>query len=151
MTGLTNAVDAKTAVVDRLKAEADGGLLDGVSVDYGYNPQAGLESVYGGGWRMEQENTIAEQPGAAMYEVDTFSLYIRVVHRPPVDVKVTDDRGAAIAATIGRIFRNDPNLGGGLSWVGVARGQGDYSQTDDETTSIHAYQVSVSSFVAWGL
>lgn len=148
--GLTAAVDAKTALFDRIKAEADGGLLQGVSVDYAWNAAAGLEQIYGGGWRSTQEDAVGEH-GLLMREIIEVSVYVRVTARPPVPVAETDKRCKHIAATLGRIFHNDPHLAGGMTWLGVRATQGDYTPpTTEETVSSHAYAVQIGAFVTWG-
>lgn len=147
--GLSNAEDAKAALFDRLSAEADGGLLAGVSVDYAYNGHAGTESIYGGGTRSEQDDAV-EEHGVLMYEVTSVSLYIAVIRRPPVDVRITDQRAKDIAKVIARILFNDPKLAGGFTWLGVRTTQGDYQQTDDETKTIKAYAMQIGSYLVWG-
>jgi len=148
---LTNATAAKKAVIAALQAQTDPGeLLDGVAVDYAFNGNAGPVSVYGGGWRLDQEDAVAETPGVLVREVVSVSLYVRVVARPPVDVSVTDDQADAVAGAFGAIFKATPKLAGPLTVLGVASGQGDYSRTDDETISVHAYQVRVGSYLSWG-
>ncbi len=147
---LTNATRAKKAVIGRLKAEADGGLLRDVEVHYGYHGNVGLRSIYGGGWRiLEQKDAVAEGPGILVEEIVAVSLYIRVVRRPAVDVEVTDADADDVAAVLARVFAGDPNLPGDMSWLGIASGQGDYSRTDDETISVHAYQLQVGSYLSW--
>ncbi len=150
MSGLTNATRAKKALFGRLKAEADGGLLSDVDVNYGYHGNVGLRSIYGGGWRiLDQKDAVAEQSGLLVEEIVAVSLYIRVVKRPPVDVEETDAEVDEIAAVLARIFFNDPTLPGDMSWLGIASGQGDYSRTDDETISVHGYQARIGSFLSW--
>jgi len=148
---ITNATLAKKAVVDLLKAATvPAGLLDGVEVHYAYHGNVGLKSVYGGGWRLQQENAVAEAPGVLVQELVSFSLYVRVVTRPPVDVEDTDADADSIGGAIGAIFKSNPKPAGPFSIVGLASGQGDYSRTDDETISVHAYQVQVASNLSWG-
>jgi hypothetical protein len=146
----TNATLAKLALLDRLKAEADGGLLAGVEVHYAYHGNVGPKSLYGGGWRMTAEQDVAEQAGILVRELVTVSLYVRIVARPPTDVEETDVEADRIAGIISRIFRHDPQLAGPLAFLGIAGGQGDYSRLDDETVSVHAYQVQVGSHLSYG-
>ncbi len=146
----TNATAAKRAIIDRLKAEADSGVLSGVDVDYAFNGNVGLRSIYAGGWRMTAQDAVAEGPGLLVAEQVTVSLYVRVVARPATDVEETDAEADRIETVIGRIFRHEPQLAGGFTVLGIPSGQGDYSRTDDETVSVHALQVRVESHLAWG-
>lgn len=148
--GLSAAVDAKTALFDRLAAEADDGLLQGISVDYAWSANAGLEQIYGGGWRSTQEDAVQEH-GVLLQEIVEVSVYIRVIARPPVPVQETDKRAKEIANILGRIFRRDPRLAGGMTWLGLRATQGDYTPpTTEETISSHAYAMQVGAFVSWG-
>lgn len=153
--GLSAAVDAKTALFDRLRAEADGGLLQGWAVDYAFNgnpaPQAGAiqKQMYGGGWRTVSDDAAGEH-GLLMREVITVSLYLRVVARPPTDVATLDAMVKDAAAVIARVFHGQPRLTGDMTWLGLSTGQGDYAQSDDETTVIHAYALTVGSYLVWG-
>lgn len=148
---ITNATLAKKAVIDLLKAAAvPAGLLDGVDVHYAFHGDVGFKSIYGGGWRLQQENAVAEAPGVLVRELVSFSLYVRVVARPPVDVEVTDADADAVGGAIGAIFKANPKPAGPFSIVGLVSGQGDYSCTGDETISVHGYQVQVASNLSWG-
>ena len=148
----TNANLAKKAVIDALKAATvPAGLLDGVDVDYAFNGNAAALSVYGGGWRFEQADAVAEGPGILVAELVSVSLYVRAKQGPPsVDVEETDGQADDVLTAIGRVFKAAPKLAGPLTVVGVASGQGDYSRTDDETISIQALQVQVRSQLTWG-
>lgn len=147
----TNATAAKRAAINVLKAQTGAGqLLDGIDVKYAYRGQVGPQCVYGGGWRMEGEDAVAEGPGVLVRELVTVSLYVRILKRPAVDVEDTDVIADGVATAIGTVFKANPKLGGPLTVVGIGGGQGDYSTTDDETISIHAYQVRIQSFVTWG-
>jgi hypothetical protein len=147
----TNATTGKKALIDLLKAAAvPAGLLDGWDVAYAFNANVGVQSMYGGGWRMEAADDVAEGPGLLMLEVVTYSLYVRVVARPACDVEETDVIANGAATALGVVLKTNPKLAGGLSVVGIYAAQGDYSRTDDETTSIHAYQVRTMSRLSWG-
>lgn len=144
----TNATPAKLAVINRLKQEAASGRLAKVEVHYAWPGKVGLRCVYGGGWRFDQEDAV-EEPGILVREVVAISLYVRVLRRPACPVEVTDAEADGIGGLIGKIFRADPRLAGPFTWLGVASGQGDYSRTEHETISIHAYQVRVGSHLQW--
>lgn len=147
--GLSAGVDASLAIFDRLKGEADGGLLAGVSVDYEWSAGAGLEQIYFGGWRSSQEDLV-EEHGVLMQEIVSISMYVRVIARPPTSRRETDLRAKAIAAIVGQILKANPHLGG-MTWLGLTTTQGDYSpSTMDETISSHAYNMQVGANVVWG-
>jgi len=146
----TYAYSAKTALFDRLQQlSATGQPLDGITVAYAYPGIPGNECIYGGGVRFEQRDAVAEAPGIMVSEECLVTVYIRVMTAPPVDVSETDARAAEIGAEIGALLRTEPQLAGGNALLGIARGQGDYTQTDDETISILAYQIRVLTNLAY--
>jgi hypothetical protein len=151
--GLSNAVTAKQALFDRFSAEADGGLLQGVSVSYAASGIAGNRSIYGGGWRIVQEDGLPEQPGMLRDELTAVSVYIRVSRAPSneFDVEAGDVECRDMANVLARICRNSPKLAGVFTWVGISAGYGDYSQTGDEIIVIHSYGFQIRSLVTWGL
>jgi len=143
----TLAVAAKRALVDRLREQVPAG--DNLEVHYAWPGNAGLRCVYGGGWRFDQDEAVAE-PGLIMEETVAVSLYVRVLARPACDVEDTDADAEAVGGLLVNTFAANPQLAGGLTYLGIASGQGDYSRTDTETISIHAYQVRVRGFLVWG-
>lgn len=148
----TTVYDTKRALFSRLSAyTAPGQLLAGVQVAYAWpGSKVGLECVYGGGVRFEHLDAVAEHPGVLVTEIATISLYVRVVARPPGPVADTDTRAAVIGAGIAQILRTHPDLEGGSTWLGITGGQGDYSQTDDETVSVVAYQLRTARNISYG-
>lgn len=147
----TYAYTAKAALIDRLTAYAQPAQpLDGIQVAYAYPGTIDLECIYGGGVRFEHRDAVAEAPGVMVSEESLISLYIRVMQSPAGDVRTTDTRAQQIGATIASLLRAEPQLAGGNAVLGIARGQGDYSQTDDETISILAYQIRVLANFAYG-
>lgn len=141
----TNAYTAKKALFDRLaQLAATGQPLDGITVAYAWPSIPGTECIYGGGIRFEQRDAVAEAPGVMVSEEALISVYIRVMNSPPVDVSVTDARAETIGNEVTALLRTEPQLAGSLL-LGIARGQGDYTQTDDETISVLSYQVRVVS------
>jgi hypothetical protein len=145
----TNAYTAKKALFDRLIAlSATGQPLDGINVSYAWPSIPGNECIYGGGVRFEQRDGVAEAPGIMVSEEALVSVYIRVMVSPPDDVAVTDARAAEIGDEVAALLRTEPQLAGNRL-LGIARGQGDYTQTDDETISILSYQVRVISNFAY--
>lgn len=148
----TYAYTAKAAIIDRLQARtAIGQPLEGLQVTYAYpGGDIDLECVYGGGIRFEQRDAVAEAPGVLVAEEVSVTLYIRVVSRPPGPVEDTDTRAAEIGTQIATLLRTEPHLAGGNAVIGIARGQGDYQQTDDETMSVLAYQIRVNTHLSYG-
>lgn len=148
----TSAYTAKTALFDRLTARtAVGQPLEGLQVAYAWpGSTVDLECMYGGAVRFEQRDAVAEAPGVLVVEDVLVTVYIRVVARPPVPVEETDARAAEIGAQLGAMLRAEPHLAGGDAVVGIARGTGDYHQTDDETMSILSYQIRVSTHLSYG-
>lgn len=147
----TYAFTAKAALFDALTAyTAPAQPLDGIQVEYAYPGTINTECIYGGGVRFEHRDAVAEAPGVMIAEESLVSLYIRVVMTPAGDVRETDERALQIGQAIAQILRTQPRLAGGNAVVGIARGQGDYTQTDDETISILAYQIRVVTTFSYG-
>lgn len=147
----TSVYATKRALFDKLREWAvPGQPLEGISVDYAWNPNSGLESIYGGGVRFTHTDAIAEHPGVLVREEAWLSLYVRVAMSPPVDVSVTDERAEEIGSWLGALLRANPGLAGGGTWLGMTSGQGDYQQVGEETVSILAYQVRTARNLAYG-
>lgn len=149
----TNAINAKRQIIDLLKAQAVEGSglpLEGILVKYGFRGDLGTKCIYGGGWRFDQEDAVAEGPGVLVRDVSRISLYVRFVDRPSVDVEVTEAKVEVVVNTLGTILKAHPKLAGQSTIVGVNSGAGDYSVTDDETVVIHSLSVIVASLVTWG-
>lgn len=146
---ISQAIAAKVAFFDFLGQEADSGRLGDVPVHYAWPGEIAAERmVYGGGARFEQQDAVAEQ-GVLVNEVVALSLYVRVVRRPPCDVKETDLAAAAVARLIGKVFVANPRFAGPYTWLGIASGLGDYSRTNDETVSVWSYQVRIGTRFSW--
>jgi len=146
---ITRMEEACQAIMGRLKGEADGGLLEGVDVQYAYAGDFGLRAVYGGSARFEQESAVAEQTGILNVERIVYTIYVRCVRRPSCDVELTDGDAAEIKAAIARVFASDPRLAGDMTWLGVSSGIRDYSRNDMETISIHSLDLLVGAYVSW--
>jgi len=146
----TNATAALQAVIERLRGEADGGLLQGVGVGYEASPELGTSSVYAGGDDFEQDPAVAEQWGLMQLETVTVNLYIQVLASPPVERIITDQECSRIADVITRIFFGQPKLAGEMTWIGLVSGRGDYSQSDLTTQSIRSLRMRVQSYLSWG-
>jgi len=147
---LSAATQAKAALFARLRAEAEGGLLAGWSVDYSYNGNAGAQAIYGGGWRvLSREDIIAEQRGLVVQEQIEVFLYIRYKVTPAASVEDTDAQCDAAALTIAQVMFNQPKIAGGMTWLGISTAQGDYSQTGLETISTHGYAVRIDAYSTW--
>ena len=146
----TNAYVAKASLIGLLQAQTGvGELLEGVDVNYAYHGGVGLKSIYGGGHVFEQADAVAER-GVLVRELVTVGLYMRAVLRPACDVAETDLIVAGMGAAVAAVLKANPMLAGGLSWVGISGGQGDYSRTDDETISVLLYQVQFGAHLAYG-
>ncbi len=142
--------EAKTVLFARLGALTGVGQpLEGIQVGYAAPPEFEQRCVYGGGTRFQQDDAVAESL-VLTDEVVLVSLYVRVVHSPPTQVWETDADAAEIGAAIGSALAASPVLGDGLRFVGMPQGQGDYAQTDDETTSILSYQARVEAQLRYG-
>lgn len=148
----TTVYDTKRALFDKLAEYTPVGQpLEGVQVSYAWpGSDVSLECIYGGGVRFEHADAIAEHPGVLVQEIATFSLYIRVVHRPVGPVEDADARAAEIGSTLAAILRANPSLLGGGTWLGISAGQGDYHQTPDETVSILSYQARTARNITYG-
>lgn len=147
----TSAFAVKRAIFDRLRDEADGGLLQGWDVSYTFNAGAGAKSMYFGGWRLlEQEQAVAEGIGLVVREVVEVSLYIGVKISPRVDVSETDAVIEAVSGLIVQALARRPKLADDMTWLGIARGQGDYTDTQLETLSRAAFALSAESYLSWG-
>ncbi len=147
----TYAYTAKAALFDALTAYTGPAQpLDGIQVEYAYPGTISTECIYGGGVRFEHRDAVAEAPGVMIAEEAMVSLYIRVTMTPAGDVRETDARALEIGQTVAALLRAQPTLAGGQSVLGIARGQGDYSQTDDETISILSYQIRVTTNFSYG-
>lgn len=147
----TEAFAAKRAVFTALAAyTATGQPLEDVQVSYAWPGTATNLCIYGGGVRFEQRDAVAEAPGVMVSEETLVSVYIRAIESPPGDVADTDQQVETVGAVIGTLLRTNPTLGGAHAVVGIARGQGDYTQTDDETISILTYQIRVITTFSYG-
>ena len=148
-----NAYSAKAALITLLKANTDTGeALDGVDVAYSWGAlTASNRCVYGGWVSFAQTPSVPEYPGLLVSEDATINLYIRATDNPPTDVETTDAAVAGIVAAVGTVLRANPKLGGGYSWTGITSGNGDYSETDTETTSVMVLRVGVSTQLSYGV
>lgn len=147
----TFAYTAKAALFDYLTTLTGVGQpLEGIQVSYAFPGNPEHICIYGGGIRFEQRDVVEESPGVMVSEETLVSVYIRVSVTPPTDVRDTDEQCAAIGAAFGAILRQNPKLIGGNGVVGIARGTADYTQTDDETISILAYQVRCITHLTYG-
>lgn len=147
----TRAYTAKAALFDYLDANnGPAQALDGIQVSYAFPGVPDLECIYGGGIRFEQRDAVAETVGVLVAEEALVSVYIRVTLNPPGNVRDSDERAVEIGGILAALIKANPTLGGSHSVVNIARGQGDYTQTDDETISILAYQIRVVSNLSYG-
>ncbi len=140
---------AKDALIDLLKAAAvSPGPLTGVDVTYEWSAQSGTRQIYGGGVSFESEDAVAE-PGVMTEERGIINLYVRAINKPPTSVEDTDAAVKALRATVQAILKANPTIAGSWTFVGITSGLGDYSQTDDETTSVLSLRIRVDSDQVW--
>jgi hypothetical protein len=146
---MSDVYDAKAALITLLQAASvPAGLLDGVKVAYEWEPDLGERSLYGGGVSFEVEDGVGE-PQVLQRETATVSLYARAVLRPPGSVVTSDAQVKAIRAAVHAVLKANPKIGGQFSWEGITSGRGDYSQTDDETTSVLSLQLRFGTYASW--
>ena len=110
----------------------------------------GHKTVYAGGWHFDQRPAVAESPGLLVNEDLLLVLVVKVVQRPVCDPEITDLLADAITTVVAGIFKANPKLAGGLSFVGIPQGDGDYTFGADETISTHALQMRIGSTFGWG-
>lgn len=154
----TNAYAAKRALFDFLSTlNTSGGPLSGTTdrpivVAYGFPTEPGLKCVYGGGVRFDQRQAVAEGVGLAVSEAVNLSLYVRCVERPSCDPEITDQQCVEIGMVLAASLRSNPTLGvTGFRVDGISGGIGDYHRNDDETVSILAYSIAVTSVFSYGV
>lgn len=143
----TLAYDAKKALFDELKAQSATGMaLEGVQVSYSYpGRDAGRVLVYGGGVRFAHED-LAEEMNSVGYETITVGVYVRAL-RPGETVAQADDEVEAVANSIVKVFSDKPQIAGNMTWIGIASGNADYSETPDGPESVLSLQVSVGAIM----
>ena len=148
----TNVYAAKKVLVDLLKANTDTGEpLEGVDVAYSWQAlTTNNRCVYGSWVSFDQESVVAEGPGQLMREDATVNLYVRAVDNPPTDVETTDAAVNDIVAGIGAVLKANPQVGAGYSWTAIRSGNGDYSETDTETTSVMVLRITLTTRLSYG-
>lgn len=147
-----NAYAAKEALINLLRANTHpGDLLDDVSVEYAWKPTMGARCVYGGWVSFSQTPGVPENPGLLVTEEATINLYVRATDNPPTSVQATDAAVNTIVAAVGAVLKLNPKFGGGYSWTGISSGNGDYSETDTETTSVMVLRVGVATQLSYGI
>jgi hypothetical protein len=142
----TNVVVAQAAILDRLQdLTATGGPLEGVQVKDLYGRDMGEKCVYGGGGRFVQSEASAER-GLTKFETDTVGLYLRIYRagRTAREAKLAVD---ALGDAVATALAGQPQLGSGLTWVGVIGGQLDVYTTDDAYETILALQCQVEGYL----
>jgi hypothetical protein len=141
----TQAYAAKRALFDALTVQAAPGMpLDGVQVAYEY-PARDLtrKVIYGGGVRFTHED-LAGEWGEIVNETVTVGVYVRVL-RPDADVKTVEADVEALADQLTALFAAQPQLGGTMTWLGIAAGHGDYSRGPDGPEAVLSLQVLVGA------
>lgn len=140
--------DALDALITLLAAAAvPAGLLEGVTVGYGWDPQLGTRSLYGGAVSFESEFADAEQTLAR--DTSTVTLIAEAINRPPGPVKDADTAVKAIRVGVQAVMKANPKVGGVWSWQGIVAGRREYFQTDDETMSRLFLQVRLGTYAGW--
>ena len=159
---ITAAIRAKKALIDLLKVQAvpgAGGTLAALATTYGWGQvtvaygwtggEVGPACVYGGSWRFDAADEVAEGPGVLIAEVITVQLYVRTLARPPVDVEVVDVQAEALGNAVAGVCLANPQMAGQLTYLGIDGGLGDYSANGTETVAVHQYSVSYRSHLTW--
>lgn len=140
----TNAYAAKRALIDRLTVlAATGQPLEGVQVADSYPRDISDRCVYGGGARFTQSQEAAE-PGALRFETVSTGLYVRVLGRG-LSVRETETLVEGFGDTVADILADEPELGGGLTFLQITAGTADFYPNDDGIEAILALSVDVES------
>lgn len=141
----TGIYSAKGAFFDRLTFLQSQGHLVDVTIAYDQPPaDAQLKCIYGGGVRFTHED-LMDNYGTLISEDASFAVYLRVTDMPPSSVRETDVKVATLARELVSLMVDHTDLGAGHTWRGIGRGQGDYLNTSDATTSIMALEIKVGS------
>jgi hypothetical protein len=141
----TMAYAAKRALRTALTAlTTPAAALDGVQVSYAY-PARDLtrKVIYFGGVRTVSSDMAAEL-GTVVSEVLTIGTYIRVL-RPDADVEAAETDVETIADTITTTMAADPDMAGGMTWMGIQSANGDYSLSPDGPEAVLSMQVLVGA------
>lgn len=146
----TRTYAAKKVLFDRLGAlTVVGGPLEGVQVAYAYPGPMAKRCIYGGGIRFDHTEMVAEGVGLAVLEESRIRIYIRLAQSPATSVEETDAAAAALGAIVAGQLRANPDLGSGITVLGIASGQGDYDALPEQTTSILSYELRVRSNLSY--
>jgi hypothetical protein len=135
---MITGLGARQALFTLLEAKtAPGQPLEGWDVTERVPGEFGQRCIYGGGRRFVHTDMVAEGPGVMVAVVTTQTVYIRTMNSGP-DADVDTEADAEDAAQIiAKILKDNPKLGGGLTWQGIASGFGDYESTgDDQVTNV---------------
>lgn len=118
--------------------------LEGWQVEDSY-PLAGvdLKCAYLGGYRFTRTDEAGEV-NVVGSEVVTIGVYFRVI-RPDGTVKAARNDVLAAADAVCALFAADPDIGGSMTWMGVASGAGDYSHSPSGPEAVLSLQVSVGA------
>lgn len=142
----TNVAVAQAAILDRLAAlTGTGQSLEGVQVRDLYGRDMGEKCIYGGGGRFVQSEAAAER-GVLKFETDTVGLYLRVYQ---IGLTAREAKAAvdALGDAVATALAGQPQLGSGLTWVGVIGGQLDVYPNDDAFETILALQCQVEGYL----
>jgi len=139
------AYAAKRALRDALTAlAAPAGALDGWQVAYSYPARDVTRKViYFGGTRGVTSDLAAEL-GTAVSEAVTVGVYARVI-RPDADVEAAEADLEAVADTIATAMAVNPDMAGGMTWMGIQSATGDYSNSPDGPEAVLSLQVMVGA------
>jgi hypothetical protein len=141
--------DALDALITLLTAAAvPAGLLEGVGVGYGWDPQLGTRCLYGGSVSFESDDAVAELEVLSR-DTATVTLIAEATNRPPGPVKDADAAVKAIRVGVEAVMKANPKIGGVWSWQGIVAGRRDYFQTDDETMSRLFLQLRLGTYAGW--
>lgn len=143
----TNAVAAKLALIDYLKAEP---ALQGVQIAYGYPARdVEREVLYGGASRFTkaQEGMGGGMGGLAYRETVTVDLHIQI-RIPGGEVEEAEARAVEIGSEVEAFLARNERLSDlpGLLYAGVTGGELGYAIEDDAVTSALQLSVEFTSY-----
>jgi hypothetical protein len=143
----TRAYEAKRALFDELKTRvASGQFPSDMQIAYSYPGRDRMRVVvYGGGVSFSHTDE-AEEVNLVGSEVIMVGVYIRAL-RPGETVEDADREVESYADAIVKVFTDQPYIAGNMTWIGVSKGNADYSETPDGPESVMSLQVSIGAIL----
>lgn len=143
----TMAYAAKRAFFDELKSRVGTVQFpNDMQVCYSYPGRDRMRVVIYGGGMSFMHDDLAEEINAVGSEVITVGVYIRAL-RPGETVEDADREVESYADAIVKVFTDQPQIAGNLTWIGVSKGNADYSETPDGPESILSLQVQIGAIL----